>query len=66
MHRITVRSHMPDEQMNDAEGTMPSVEVEKDVRNEQTKRDRATEKRKNEADVKADEAIYDRFEATDN
>ena len=57
---------MPDERMNDAERTIPSVEVETDARNEQTKRDRATENRKNEADVKADEAIYDRFEATDN
>ena len=57
---------MPDEQINDAERTIPSVEVEKDARNKQTKRDRATENRKNEEDVKADEAIYDRFEATDN
>ena len=57
---------MPDERMNDAERTIPSVEVETDARNEQTKRDRATENRKNEEDVKADEAIYDRFEATDN
>lgn len=63
---VTGRIDMANERMNDPECTTPSVEVEKDTQTEQTKRDRPTENIKNTEDVKVDEAMDDRFQATDN
>ncbi|HEY3092861.1 MAG TPA: hypothetical protein VGJ52_07180 [Vicinamibacterales bacterium] len=57
---------MPDEPLNDAKRITPSARVEKDAGTEHIEPDTATRDTKTEEDVKADAAIEDRFEATDN
>jgi hypothetical protein len=57
---------MANERMKDAQRTAPPVEVERESQNEEARRDRGTEDEPTQADVKADEAINDRFQATDN
>ena len=57
---------MPDEPLNDAKRITPSARVEEDAGTEHIEPDTATRDPKTGEDVKADAAIEDRFEATDN
>jgi hypothetical protein len=57
---------MPDDRTNDREQPTPAVQVENEDQNAQDEGDRTTQGGKTDADVRADEAINDRFQATDN
>ncbi len=57
---------MANERIKDSEGSTRPVEVEPEHQAEQARRDRATDSKPTQADVKADEAVNDRFQATDN
>lgn len=57
---------MSNEPLNDVKRTTPSPRVEKDARTEHIEPDTPTADTKRTEDVKADAAIEDRFEATDN
>jgi hypothetical protein len=57
---------MANERIKDREQPARPVEVEQESHDEPAKRDRTTESKPTQADVKADEAISDRFQATDN
>lgn len=57
---------MADEPLNDTKRTAPSARVEKDARSKNIEADTETRDTKTAEEVKADVAIEDRFEATDN
>jgi len=57
---------MPDEPLNDTKRITPSAPGEEDGGTEHIEPDTATRDTKTGEDVKADAAIEDRFEATDN
>jgi hypothetical protein len=57
---------MPNETLNDTKRITPPDRDEKDAGTEHIERDPATHNTKTPEDVKADAAIEDRFEATDN
>ena len=57
---------MANEQSNDTERNAPSAPVEKNAETEHSEQDRPADATPTPDDVKADAAIEDRFEATDN
>jgi hypothetical protein len=57
---------MADKPLNDTERITGSAPVEKDAGTEHVEPDTATRDTETAEDVKADAAIEDRFEATDN
>jgi hypothetical protein len=57
---------MANERLSDAKDTTPPAQVEQDAPTEPTERNKATQDSTTTEQVEADEAIEDRFQATDN